>query len=113
MELISWILLALVALYVAFAFTMRFKMRRERRGYLHTHEKLIAYPIVAVGYPLDVVVNATIATALFLDLPREWTLSDRLERYIVDGAYAGDWRETVALWIDRKFIEPHDEDHLG
>ena len=103
----------LIALYVAFVLTMRFKLRKEQRGYLTTKEKLIAYPVLAVGYPLDVLVNLTIASVLFLDPPKELTVSDRLERYIfgIDGRYG--WREGLAMWIDDTFIQPHDEGHIN
>lgn len=109
--LIKWALFAVIALYIAFVVAMRFKTRREQRGYLHLREKLIAYPVLIVGYPLDVVVNLTVASLLFLDPPAELTVSSRLERYIIDGD--DDWRRAMALWIDRKLIQPVDEDHLG
>lgn len=111
MEMIRWVFVALVVLYAAFIVVMRFKRVRERRGYLKLHEKLIAYPVLAVGYPLDVVVNMTIASVLFWGRPRELTVSDRLDRYLHGDAT--DWRYAVAFWIDDHLIDPVDEDHVG
>lgn len=108
--LIKWSVFAVIVLYVAFVVVMRFKRRRERRGYLHWHEKLIAYPVVIVGYPLDVLVNLTVASLLFLDPPAELTVSDRLERYLHDDAT--DWRYAVAHWINEKLVDPADEGHV-
>lgn len=110
MEMIRWVFVALVVLYAAFIVVTRFKRKRERRGYLHLHEKLITYPVLLVGYPLDVVVNLTVASVLFLDPPAELTVSDRLTRYLHDDAT--DWRYAVARWLDDRIIDPVDRGHL-
>lgn len=60
--------------------------------------KFLAYPTVAVGMVIDVFVNATLGTIIFLELPKEWTLSLRLKRYINAGS---GYRLAIA-----KFIEP-------
>lgn len=42
----------------------------------------LAAPFLAIGYLVDVVANLVIAPFVFLDLPQEWLVTDRLKRYI-------------------------------
>lgn len=63
--------------------------------YVKTDNALIG----AVGYIADVVVNVVYASILFLDLPREPTVTERLRRYIVDPEYDETWRYYLAEWI--------------
>ena len=41
----------------------------------------LGLPFLVVGVVLDVLVNVTVATALMLEPPREWTVSARLSRH--------------------------------
>lgn len=60
------------------------------------------------GYPIDIAYNWTIAIVLFLDWPREATLSSRLGRYLMTDT---GWRYRAADWICRKLLHPVDPGH--
>jgi len=64
--------------------------------------KAIALPAVLVSVALDVLFNLTLGTLLFLELPREWTFSQRV------GSYKRriDWRAPLAQWICANLLDP-------
>lgn len=68
--------------------------RLTRVGYV------FGLPWVAVGYLVDVLGNVVLASILFLELPREWLVTDRLQRYVALGPKAvGQWRYRIAIWL--------------
>lgn len=83
-------------LYVFYAAGMNIK-RVSQSGKLTLVGKLLGYPTLLIGVVLDVVVNVLVMTVVLLELPREWTVSGRLERH----KDSLGWRSAVA-----KFIEP-------
>lgn len=64
--------------------------------------RVLASPAVVVAVLLDVLFNFTIGTVLFLDLPRQWTFSQRI------GAYKrrADWRAPLSYWICDNLLDP-------
>ena len=69
----------------------------------------LGYPILLVGYCLDVVINVTILTVLFLDLPSSWTITGRLKDYIYKSP-SGKWREKLAVWFCSNLLNSFDPD---
>jgi hypothetical protein len=65
----------------------------------------LGLPLVAVAFLLDVLINVTLGSLLLCERPREFTLSVRLTRHIVEGS---GWRRRVAVWIMRYLLEPFD-----
>lgn len=94
---------ALYALWTLFLAAMSLRAARER-GRLSRTALAFALPIAATAILLDVLVNATLATLVFVDLPREWTLSQRLSRYLPQDG----WRARVALWLGDRLLDPFD-----
>lgn len=74
-------------------------------GLLHPYVKILAYPIFIVGIALDVFLNIVVLTVLFFDLPRELTISSRLERYLKETS----WRSKVAR-VFEYVLDPFDPD---
>lgn len=96
MSMLHGLLVAVVViwlLWVFFVAVMRLKMLRDA-GQLTPAMWAFGYPTLAVGLVLDLAVNVLIASALFLELPREWTLSSRLWRWSNDSG--GGWRQRLA-----------------
>lgn len=60
------------------------------------------------GLWFDVLYNWTFGSIMFLELPREFTFSARLERHIM----CCTWRGALAFWVERVFIRPIDPYHL-
>ena len=90
---------------------------QSRRVVLHRHVHLrrkghlfkeigILYPVVliaaAIGIVGDVIYNWTFGIILFMDITRDLTLSQRLERYHNCEKYEGTWRERIAISICRE-----------
>ena len=98
-------------LWVMYVAVMRLKMLR-RDGTLTTGQKVMGYPLLFVGLALDLVVNVLVCTALFAELPREWTVSARLWRHSNDN---GGWRQRLALWLRVQLLDSVDPDgtHTG
>ena len=66
---------------------------------------VLALPAIVIGYLMDVLANLLVATVIFLELPREWLVTDRLKRHI-DG-YPG-WRQTLATWVCDHLLDVFD-----
>ncbi|GAB2181824.1 hypothetical protein DLREEDagrD3_20470 [Denitratisoma sp. agr-D3] len=94
-----WLALATYVFYFAFLAVMAL---RNRWSNLYTVTKVIVIPGVLVAVLFDILFNWTVATVLFLDLPREATFSQRLGRYIP----RSDWRGSLARWICSRLLDP-------
>jgi hypothetical protein len=68
--------------------------------------------IAPVFITLDVAVNITIGSLLFLELPRWWTLSERLHYHATRDH---GWRTAMSSWMCRNMLNPFDPDghHCG
>ncbi len=65
--------------------------------------KVLAVPAVGVAMVLDVGLNLA-ASAVFADIPREFTFSRRMSRY----KHGDDWRTPIARWICSNLLDPFD-----
>lgn len=79
--------------------------RARRAGQLAPIAKVFGYPVLWVGLALDLFVNVTLCTLLFLELPREMTVTARLKRHN-STAYGG-WRQRLARWFE-PLLDPFD-----
>lgn len=97
-------LLCVYLLWVHYVAVMRLMQVRDA-GQLTPAMKAIGYPALVVGLLLDLIVNTVVATALFLELPREWTVSGRLWRL---SNSPSSWRQRTALWLRVNLLDPID-----
>ena len=97
-------LLATWLLWVFFLAVMHLQEARNA-GRLTTWNTRIGYSVLFVGYLLDFVVNMTFAVLLFLELPRETTVSARIERLVMTGT---GWRQRVAMWVRSTLLATFD-----
>lgn len=100
--------LALYALWVFYLAVMHLKRARDH-GMLSRPALYLGYPVLLVGYALDVFVQLVPATVIFLDLPRELTLTGRLKRYL-NTEPSGSWRESAAVWMCAHLLDQFDPD---
>jgi hypothetical protein len=63
--------------------------------------KILAVPAVLIAVLMDVGLNI-IATVPFLDLPQEWTFSQRMGRYKRNKS----WRTPIACWFCSNLLDP-------
>jgi hypothetical protein len=67
-------------LWVIYTAMMRLKQVREA-GKLTLAMKVLGYPVLFFGLVIDFVLNAIPGSIIFLEFPREYTLSERLWRH--------------------------------
>lgn len=81
--------------------------RAHLAGRLSRTLLVLCGPAVLLGIIVDVVTQYTVATVLFLDLPRssEYTVTKRFKRYIYEGA---GWRSRVAAFVCDNLLDPFD-----
>ena len=109
MELIIYSLFLINATWIYFCAIMRLQQVRDA-GQLNGIMKLIAYPNLAIGLVLDTLLNWTVCTVVFLELPREFLTTTRLCRLYVPGSDA--WRSRLADWFGRMLLNPIDPDGI-
>lgn len=111
-----WLLLGLIGFWVFYLAAMNL-LRAKAEGKLSGVALCLGYPVIFVGALIDLVFNATLFSLIFLELPREWMLTQRLKRHIKsydffrNGALRPTRRKRLALWICRNLLNPFD--HTG
>ena len=97
------------ALWVFYLAVMNLARVKRQQG-LSTVVKVFGYPVLFIGYLLDVFVNVTLCTVLFLELPKETTVTARLKRH---NRYGEGWRQRLARWFE-PLLDPFDPngDHI-
>lgn len=100
---IAWLL------WVFFLAVMLLKQHKaDLRGWV----LWLAYSTLLVGWVFDFVVQVTVATALFLELPQELTVSGRVKRLTTGQgsrfALSRRWAEIVALVFRDRLLKPFD-----
>lgn len=92
------------ALWLFYLAAMNLRRAKEA-GRLSRIALALAMPIIALAVAIDVAINLTLATLVFFDRPREWTVSERLSRYLVGPS---PWRAEVAMWVGEHLLDPFD-----
>lgn len=96
-----YVLLTFIAscylLYVFYAAVMNIQRVYEADLLNTMVGKALAYPTLIIGYTLDVFVNFVVCTVVFVELPKELTVTRRLRRHKNEKDYRG--------WIART-LEP-------
>jgi hypothetical protein len=98
--------LSIYALWIFYVAVMHLKRARDM-GTLTRPALYLGYPVLMIGYLLDIFVQVFVASVIFLDIPRDWTLTGRLKRYI---AGPEGWRETAAIWMCSNLLNTFDPD---
>ncbi len=87
-------------------FYAKIDAKKKRKDKLTLAEKAI----FVFGLLIDVVLQLTIINLIFLDIPREFTISERIARLANNDK---GWRGDFAYWFYKKFLHPHDPGHSG
>lgn len=74
------------------------------RHTMHPIAKVHAYILVAIGLLMDTLLNVFVASVILLQPPREFLLTDRLQRNII----LGGWRGKVSKWICEHLLDQFD-----
>ena len=79
--------------------------RAHLAGRLSRVSYALGYPLVALGWLMDVAANLTVASAIFLEPPRELLVTSRLKRHMRGRP---DWRQRIARWICDRLLDVFD-----
>ena len=101
---IIFVIVALWIFYVFYVFTMGV-YRVQLAGKLTGLSKVLLMPFVVVAVLMDVMCQMTVATIVFAELPKEWLVTARLQRYI---AGSDGWRKTAAMYVCNNLLDPFD-----
>ena len=66
---------------------------------------VMASPVVFVAFVLDFIAQMTVFSILFLDIPRDWLVTNRLRRYMTG---PGGWRKRLADYLCHHLLDPFD-----
>lgn len=94
---------ALYALWVLFLAVMSLKRAYDDKT-MSKPAFVFGFPLLVAGLLIDFFVNVTVATLVLLELPREFTVSDRLSRLIKGKG----WRADGACWFCKHFLDVFD-----
>lgn len=101
-------LLILWALWILYVAMMNIEIAVEK-GPLPWQSKFMVYPTMVVFDIIEFIANVIICTLIFIDPPRELTVSDRLRRYHNNPSKYG-WRLVIVNFI-KPMLDPFD--HKG
>lgn len=96
---------AFYILWVLFLAVMNLA-RAKRAGKLTKTAQALGTPILLLGFALDFAINLVVMTVVLVELPRELTVSERLERHNREST---GWRKAVAAWFE-PILDPFDPD---
>jgi hypothetical protein len=97
------------ALYVFYAAVMNVKRVRDA-GKLTRIGYAFGWPTLLIGYALDVLCNVFVMTLVFLELPKETTVTARMKRH---NRTSTGWRKRVVQFFE-PLLDPLDPsgDHI-
>ena len=100
------LLYTVAALYVLWIFYLASMalIRARDAGTLSRIAYVLGVPILVVGYALDFAVNVFVCTPLFLEPPRDTTVTARLKRHVSKD----DWRGRIARWLALHLLDAFD-----
>lgn len=109
---LTYIALALGVTYLLYVFygcVMNVKRVRDA-GKLTRIGYVFGWPTLILGYALDVICNVFVMTLLFLELPKETTVTARMKRHNREST---GWRKRIVLFFE-PLLDPLDPsgDHI-
>lgn len=96
---------AVYGLWAIFLAVMNLKRARDAE-LLGPVAYAMGVPLLALGYVLDAIVNWTVFSLAFAEVPHEMTVTYRLKRHIADPG----WRGRLARWLAAHLLDPFDPD---
>jgi len=91
-------------LWVIYVAMMRLKQVRDA-GKLTLAMKVLGYPVLVFGLAIDFLLNVVVGSLLFVEFPREVTLSERLWRHSQEST---GYRQTWAEWLRVNLLDAID-----
>ena len=101
--LIIYIVLSLYVMWVFYLAVMNLKRARDEKK-LTPLVTAVATPLIVIAVALDIVLNIVLLTVVFMEFPKEYTISQRLKRY---NTTEKGYRLKVARFMEQ-FLDPFD-----
>lgn len=81
--------------------------RAHLANQLTIYAKVMAFPVVVIGFLIDWIANWTIAPIVFYEFPKTWKelVTDRLVRYIVEET---GYKYNIANWLCTNLLDYFD-----
>lgn len=99
-----------VILFLWFFWALYVMVMGLYRAHLNKKLSRVTYvlgaPWLIIGLVVDFVANIILATIIFLDLPREFLVTARLQRY--SNSSEDDWRKHFSVWICEHLLDVFD-----
>jgi hypothetical protein len=95
---------ALWVLWILYVAMMRLRQVRDA-GKLTLAMKILGYPWLIFGLFIDFLLNVVVGSLLFIEIPREYTLSERLWRHSQE---SDGYRQTWAEWLRVNLLDAVD-----
>ena len=102
--IVAGLVLLVYATWTHYAAVMHLMEARDSNK-LTRVQKPLAYLTLGVGLLIDVLLNVVGCTLLFLELPREWLVTQRLIRHKRAGQ---GWRYRLASWLCAELLDTLD-----
>lgn len=104
LEVLGLSFIGIYALWLFYLAVMTLE-RARNAGTLTPAAKAFGYPILYIGLFIDFVINVTVLTAMFFELPQEWLVTSRLKRH---KSFSTGWRHTLAVWYCTQLLDMFD-----
>jgi hypothetical protein len=101
--LIIYTVLSFYIMWVFYLAVMNLKRVRDEKK-LTPLVTAVASPLIASAIALDVLLNVIVLTVVFMEIPKEYTISQRLRRY---NSTEKGYRLKVAKFMEQ-FLDPFD-----
>ena len=103
---------AFVAMFFTWGMYLAVMNLIQAKSRLTLAAKCFAYPLAFIGVIMDVLLNITVCTVLFLELPsiQQLLLTARLQKHLdeMEAGTGSKWRQSIALWICVNLLDSFD-----
>lgn len=103
--IILYILADLYLFFILYVASMGM-IRAHKDNKLNLALWILCLPFVALSWLFDVVNNLIIFSLIYLELPHELTVTDRLKRHVKEQTFRG----KISRWIAETLLNPFDYD---
>lgn len=98
-----WTMVLVYALWLYYLAVMCLKRANDHVA-LSGASRIAALSVLWPAYLLDFLTNMTVMTILFLEVPREWLVTERVSRHAKEST----WRGRFARWVCRTLLDRFD-----
>lgn len=105
LTLIGFIALCIYLLMTTLVFYLAIMNLKRNQAKIPKVTKFFIIPIVVIGVLFDVALNIIVGTVIFLEMPREWVFTSRLQRHLYK---SHGWQLRRAEWFCHNILDPFD-----